>query len=213
MAAGRSVVELASVGPTSSSSSSPSHDNRRHHGAIEPHLHTATLDMLLTVCLAGGVGGGVVGSLLGFAPRGAIALTLEAEQYERRRRLLNEADDDAHAWRPEDGAERTILTIVGITLFGFAVSSILVGIWTWRGKEVGGAMEGAGGGAIWGLVAFCCLFFSPAYGLPPELPGMGECARGVAVSFANFYLQAEAVSFEDIDRERITRPPSPSTRS
>lgn len=174
MATARSVAELTSLGRPASSS--PSHDLDRR-GAIEPHLHTATLDMLLTVCLAGGVGGGLAGSLLGFAPRGAIALTLEAEQYERRRRLADEADDDAHAWRPEDGAERTILTIVGIALFGFAFSSILVGIWTWRGEKVGGAMDGAGGGAIWGLVGFSCLFFSPAYGLPPELPGMGECAR------------------------------------
>ncbi|MDO8359370.1 MAG: CbtA family protein [Devosia sp.] len=76
---------------------------------------------------------------------------------------------DAHegGWAPQDGAERIAYTVAAdlLTAIGFAfvlaAASVLAGI------EVT-----TRNGVIWGLAGYLVFQLAPAFGLPPELPGM-----------------------------------------
>ena len=133
---------------------------KKHHA--NAHYHTAPLGSLVGVALAGGLAAGLVGSAFAFCPHGPVDLILDAEAYEA------VSDDTDDSWGPADGAERNTLTVVGNVVFGVGYACVLLAAWTFGRKPVGGWRRGV----LWGLALFAAVFGAPAYGLPPELPGM-----------------------------------------
>ncbi|MBI4920810.1 MAG: CbtA family protein [Devosia nanyangense] len=101
-------------------------------------------------------------------------LILQAEVFEQAEAAAPKheaaAPTEAHdedGWAPQDGAERIgytvaadLLTAVGFA-FVLAAASVLSGI------EVT-----ARNGVVWGLAGYLAFQLAPAFGLPPELPGM-----------------------------------------
>ncbi len=92
------------------------------------------------------------------------------------------ADDHAHAhahadnesqttraepWAPADGVERTIYTVVATVLASVGFALIMGGI-----SIVANTPITAQNGLVWGLAGFAAFTLAPAFGLPPELPGM-----------------------------------------
>lgn len=73
---------------------------------------------------------------------------------------------DAEAWAPEDGAERTLYTLLADVLTGIAYALILTAAFALRGGPVGWRQ-----GLFWGLAGFATFTLAPGLGLPPELPG------------------------------------------
>jgi cobalt transporter subunit CbtA len=74
---------------------------------------------------------------------------------------------DDEGWHPADGAERTLFTALATVLTGIGFAALLFGTaaiapisLNWRR------------GALWGLAAFICIDLAPAWGLPPQPPGV-----------------------------------------
>ena len=102
-------------------------------------------------------------------------LILEAEVYEQQTAApAHEGDTpaplhehDAAEWAPTDGLERVGFTVAAdiLVAIGFALllaaSSVLSGI-----------AVTARNGVLWGLSGYLVFQLAPAFGLPPELPGM-----------------------------------------
>ena len=83
-----------------------------------------------------------------------------------------EADGHSHdhggeAWMPDDGIERTAYTVLSNVLTGAGFALLLAAAITVRGREVDWRR-----GAIWGAGGYLAFSLMPAFGLPPELPGM-----------------------------------------
>ncbi len=92
------------------------------------------------------------------------------------------ADDHAHAhahadnepqatkaepWAPAVGVERTIYTVVATVLASVGFALIMGGT-----SIVANIPITAQNGLVWGLAGFAAFTLAPAFGLPPELPGM-----------------------------------------
>ncbi len=73
------------------------------------------------------------------------------------------ADDE---WAPADGAERLLYSLLANVLLGVALGLVLAAIFALRG------VVDWRQGVIWGLAGFVAVHLAPAFGLPPELPGM-----------------------------------------
>ncbi|MDP6173694.1 MAG: CbtA family protein [Rhodospirillales bacterium] len=73
---------------------------------------------------------------------------------------------DQAAWEPEEGAERTLFTLLSNILVSIAYGLILAAAWVMFGRP-----ERISHGLLWGAAGFACFAFMPALGLPPELPG------------------------------------------
>ena len=128
--------------------------------------------LFFAVLLAGLISGGAMAALQQWR---VVPLILAAEVYEGAEAPAAHTHEDvapAHdhgdsEWMPADGFERTIYTVAtGIfAALGFAfvlsAASVLTGI------EVT-----ARNGVLWGLAGFAVFQLAPAFGLPPELPGM-----------------------------------------
>lgn len=73
----------------------------------------------------------------------------------------------ADAWAPQDGAERTLYTVLANLLgaMGFALAIAAVSVFI-------GIPITASNGVVWGLGAFLAFQLAPALGLAPGLPGM-----------------------------------------
>ena len=117
--------------------------------------------------LAGLVGGAAMGALQQWrlAP-----LILEAEVYETASEHdtatpAHEHADDA--WAPAAGAERMLFTVAATLLAALGFAFTLAAASVLSGMEVT-----ARNGAIWGLSGYAVFQLAPAFGLPPELPGM-----------------------------------------
>lgn len=110
---------------------------------------------LLTGLLAGLLAGGVLTVLYVAKTQ---PLILQAELYEHGRALAGAAE------RP---VARTLQTLMFNVLSGAAFGLILAALLTLRGRSVGLRQ-----GAIWGAAGFIAFALAPAFGLPPELPGM-----------------------------------------
>ncbi|MDE0727370.1 MAG: CbtA family protein [Alphaproteobacteria bacterium] len=74
-----------------------------------------------------------------------------------------DADDE---WAPADGAERLLYSLLANVLLGVALGLVLAAIFALRG------VVDWRQGVIWGLAGFVAVHLAPAFGLPPELPGM-----------------------------------------
>jgi cobalt transporter subunit CbtA len=109
-----------------------------------------------------------------------VPLILEAEVYENAApeaavapaEPMHDAATPAHehdenAWAPQDGPERIFYTVLANTLASIGFAFLLAAISVLSGIEIT-----ARNGVIWGLGGFVALQLAPAFGLPPELPGM-----------------------------------------
>ncbi len=75
-------------------------------------------------------------------------------------------EHSAGSWAPQDGAERSLYTVLSTigTAVGFAFILLAV-------MQASGVPITPRNGAIWGLGGFIATGLAPALGLPPELPG------------------------------------------
>ncbi|HTN60050.1 MAG TPA: CbtA family protein [Devosia sp.] len=80
-------------------------------------------------------------------------------------------DDDA--WAPQDGFERTAYTVLADILGSLAFALVLVAISVLVKIEITPA-----NGLVWGLCGWIAFHLAPAFGLPPELPGMPAADLG-----------------------------------
>ena len=96
-----------------------------------------------------------------------VPLILQAETYEKpSAHGMAPHEHSTAAWEPENGAERTVYTLLAdiLTAIGFAL--LLGAGLTLRGGEAGWRQ-----GFLWGLAGFATFTIAPSLGLPPQLPG------------------------------------------
>lgn len=74
--------------------------------------------------------------------------------------------DEAGAWGPSGGLERTLYTTLANILTGIGFALILTACFALSGRPVSGQT-----GVLWGLAGFGIASLAPALGLPPEVPG------------------------------------------
>jgi cobalt transporter subunit CbtA len=74
---------------------------------------------------------------------------------------------DDSAWAPSDGIERTAYTILADLLAAAGFALLLGAVSVLSGIEIT-----TRNGVLWGLGGFLAFQLAPAFGLPPELPGM-----------------------------------------
>jgi cobalt transporter subunit CbtA len=79
----------------------------------------------------------------------------------------DEHHHDAEAWAPKDGVERVSYTVLANVLAAMGFALLLAALSMLVGIEITAA-----NGIVWGLGGFVALQLAPAFGLPPELPGM-----------------------------------------
>lgn len=82
-------------------------------------------------------------------------------------------DHDEDAWAPQDGAERIFYTVLANVLGSIGFAMLLGAVSVLANIEIT-----ARNGVIWGLGGFLALQLAPAFGLPPELPGMPAADLG-----------------------------------
>jgi cobalt transporter subunit CbtA len=101
-----------------------------------------------------------------------VPLILEAETYEQAAPHAHATPgagaprQEAAAWAPEDGAERTAFTLAADLLAGIGFALLLAAGLALRGGPVGWR-----DGLFWGLAGFAAFTLAPGLGLPPLLPG------------------------------------------
>lgn len=107
-----------------------------------------------------------------------VPLILEAETFElaggHDHGATTHADDghqheqiQVEPWVPEDGLERTAYTVLATVLAGVGFALVMGGISV--ATDIAITPQN---GVIWGLAGFVAFSLAPAFGLPPELPGM-----------------------------------------
>lgn len=80
---------------------------------------------------------------------------------------------DLAAWTPAPGLERTFYTFLATVLSGIGFALVLAALSVFLDLPLTLA-----NGALWGLGGFLTVSLAPAFGLPPELPGMAAAALG-----------------------------------
>lgn len=78
----------------------------------------------------------------------------------------HEAAHEHAGWKPENGTERTLYTVLANVTMGVAYGLLLCAALT-----VAGARPTLRQGLFWGAAAYVAVFVAPSLGLPPELPG------------------------------------------
>jgi cobalt transporter subunit CbtA len=78
--------------------------------------------------------------------------------------------EEATAWQPADGLERTAFTLLANIVLGAGFGLLLSGAFALR-EAAGGRAPDARQGVLWGLAGFAAFALAPSFGLPPELPG------------------------------------------
>ncbi|MBT7755905.1 MAG: cobalt transporter, partial [Rhodospirillaceae bacterium] len=74
--------------------------------------------------------------------------------------------DEGEEWAPADGGERLLFSLLANVLIGVALGLVLAAIFALR--HVADWRQGV----VWGVGGFIAVNLAPAFGLPPELPGM-----------------------------------------
>jgi len=108
---------------------------------------------------------------------GTVPIILKAETYENAAENsaapATSADaaaadhhQDAEAWKPTDGFERTAFTMLADVLTGIAFGLLLTAAYALRGRAMDWRQ-----GLFWGLAGFATFTLAPGLGLPPEVPG------------------------------------------
>jgi cobalt transporter subunit CbtA len=122
--------------------------------------------IVFAAALAGLAAGLVLTAIQAYA---VIPLILEAEIYEDQGPATDDHGhdgEDSATWAPADGGERLIFTLATNVIAGIAFGLLLTAAM---------ALAGTGDwrrGLIWGLAGYATFSLAPAFGLPPELPGM-----------------------------------------
>ncbi|OZG72696.1 hypothetical protein BTA51_14300 [Hahella sp. CCB-MM4] len=80
-------------------------------------------------------------------------------------------EHDSEAWAPEDGAERTLYTLVSNILASIGFSALLLSLMA-QAQAMGITNINISRGAAWGIAGFIVCFAAPGIGLPPEIPGI-----------------------------------------
>jgi cobalt transporter subunit CbtA len=121
----------------------------------------AAFRRLLCAALCAGL---LCGALIAAAHQfGTVPLILAAETYEK---PAAHAHEQAAAWEPENGFERTAYTAAADLLAAIGFALLLAAGFTLRGGEIGWRES-----LFWGLAGFAAFTLAPGLGLPPELPG------------------------------------------
>jgi len=77
------------------------------------------------------------------------------------------ASQQNEVWQPKEGWERTSLTALTTVLTGIGFAALLFGMMALTGKTIN-----TWHGGLWGLAAFACFSLAPAFGVPPQPPGV-----------------------------------------
>lgn len=80
---------------------------------------------------------------------------------------------DAAAWKPENGVERTLFTVLADVTMGIGYGLLLCAALTLRGARPTWTQ-----GLVWGAAGYIAIFVAPSLGLPPELPGTSAAPLG-----------------------------------
>lgn len=80
---------------------------------------------------------------------------------------IEEHVHDEEAWAPQDGVERITYTVLADVLASLGFALVLAAVSVLVGLPIT-----ARNGIVWGLGGFIAFHLAPAFGLPPELPGM-----------------------------------------
>lgn len=122
---------------------------------------------ILLCALLAGLGAGVL--LTGLQTFKVYPLIFAAETFEKADQGTTEtsgAAAEAEEWMPADGGERLYYSLQSNVLVGIAMGLVLAAIFAVRG------VTDWKRGVMWGLGGFIAVNLAPAFGLPPELPGM-----------------------------------------
>ncbi len=94
----------------------------------------------------------------------------------------SEANTDPHghshsheSWAPEDGAERTLFTVLSNILAGIGFSAVILSLMSQMQSHGIGSLTMLKG-SLWGAAGFLAFFVAPGIGLPPEIPGVEAAA-------------------------------------
>lgn len=82
---------------------------------------------------------------------------------------------DGDEWAPGDGIERTAFSLLSNVLTAVGFGLVLAGAMAISRRKIPWKE-----GVIWGLAGYVAVHLSPAFGLPPELPGMAGEADLIA---------------------------------
>jgi cobalt transporter subunit CbtA len=74
---------------------------------------------------------------------------------------------DDEGWHPADGIERTSFTVLSTILAAIGFAALLFGTAAIKPVSLDWRK-----GALWGLAAYICIDLAPAWGLPPQPPGV-----------------------------------------
>ena len=85
----------------------------------------------------------------------------------------NEHAHEHAGWKPENGTERTLYTVLANATMGIAYALLLCAALT-----VAGARPTLRQGLLWGAASYVVFFVAPSLGLPPELPGTSAAPLG-----------------------------------
>lgn len=85
----------------------------------------------------------------------------------------HEHHHDHAAWKPEDGAERTLFTVLADVTMAVGYGLLLCAALTLRGGRPTWRQ-----GLLWGAAGYLVVFVAPSLGLPPELPGTSAAPVG-----------------------------------
>ncbi len=121
---------------------------------------------IIFAAVVSGLIGGVV--LTGIQAVKVLPLIWQAETYESKSDTLEQ-----EPWAPEDGLERIAFTLLANVLVGVGFALLICAAFALRGGP------GWRGGLIWGLLGYAVFSLAPAFGLPPELPGMRAAEIGI----------------------------------
>lgn len=122
--------------------------------------------MIMRVLLAAIIAGMLAGAVAGaFQIWRVTPLILAAEVYENQTGAG--AIQQAEAWAPEEGIERTAYTLLASLLMGVGFALVLAAAVLFTGRAIT-----VQNGVLWGIMGFIVFSLAPTTGLAPELPGM-----------------------------------------
>jgi cobalt transporter subunit CbtA len=108
---------------------------------------------------------GTIAGLLLFAVQHFTTFPLieKAETFEN----AAEPHHDEGSWHPSEGTERTLFTALTTVVSAIGFAGLLLGAAAIKPVALNWHK-----GALWGLAAFVCVDLAPAWGLPPQPPGV-----------------------------------------
>jgi cobalt transporter subunit CbtA len=91
----------------------------------------------------------------------------KSEVYESAADKMPGMQHEAEGWKPAEGVQRTLFTVLTTVLAAIGFAALLFGIIALKPVSLDWKS-----GALWGFGAFLCVDLAPAAGLPPLPPGV-----------------------------------------